>query len=229
MTELPRRALRLGPAQMLVEPRHDLDEIAGPVAVIELVHEDLVPGVAAGAGRARQAEDDRSRRRRRRWRASGSPTCRSCRGSPSGTAWQKPSMRFSNSGSTASGVTSRPVKPVPPVVMTTSIAGSAIHVFTCARIFSTSSVTMARSASVWPAFSMRSASVAPDLSSASSRVSDTVSTAILSGMNGRVSSMPGIPRAHSAAAALNVLQAATLPCLIADHEPALALLPRSRG
>src|SRR5947207_2008687 len=32
---------------MLVEPRHDLDEIARAVAVIELVHEDLVPGVAA--------------------------------------------------------------------------------------------------------------------------------------------------------------------------------------
>ena len=39
-------------------------------------------------------------------------------------------MRFSNSGSTASGVTSRPVKPVPPVVMITSIAGSAIQRFT---------------------------------------------------------------------------------------------------
>ena len=39
-------------------------------------------------------------------------------------------MRFSNSGSSASGVTSRPVKPVPPVVMTTSIAGSAIQAFT---------------------------------------------------------------------------------------------------
>ena len=95
----------------------------------------------------------------------------------------KPSMRFSNSGSTASGVTSRPVKPVPPVVMTTSIDGSAIQAFTRARIFSTSSVTMARSATAWPAFSMRSASVAPDLSSASARVSDTVSTAIFSGTN----------------------------------------------
>ena len=42
----------------------------------------------------------------------------------------KPSMRFSNKGSSASGVTSRPVKPVPPVVMTTSIAGSAIHALT---------------------------------------------------------------------------------------------------
>ena len=49
-------------------------------------------------------------------------------------------MRFSNSGSIASGVTSRPVKPVPPVVMTTSTPGSAIHVSTMSRIASTSSV-----------------------------------------------------------------------------------------
>src|SRR3984893_10732486 len=54
---LYRRAARLRPAQVLVEPRHDLDEIARPVAVIELVHQNLVPGVLAGAGRARQAED----------------------------------------------------------------------------------------------------------------------------------------------------------------------------
>src|SRR5664279_3371749 len=39
---------------------------------------------------------------------------------------------------------------------------------------------------------MRSTSVLPDLSSANSRVSDTVSTAILSGTNCRVSSMPGM-------------------------------------
>src|SRR5215471_11731019 len=52
-----RGALSFGSAQMLVEPRHDLDEIARAVAVIELVHEDLVPGVLAGAGRAGQAED----------------------------------------------------------------------------------------------------------------------------------------------------------------------------
>ena len=62
----------------------------------------------------------------------------------------------------------------------------------CARIFSTSSVTMARAATAWPAFSIRSASVAPDLSSAISRVSDTVSTAILSGTKGRLSSIPGM-------------------------------------
>src|SRR5262249_57191432 len=51
------RALGFGAAQMLVEARHDLDEIAGTVAIVELVQEDLVPGVAAGAGRARPAED----------------------------------------------------------------------------------------------------------------------------------------------------------------------------
>src|SRR5258707_14663475 len=54
---LNRRTLRLGAAQMLIEPRHDLDEIARPVTIIELVHQNVVPGVAAGARRARQAED----------------------------------------------------------------------------------------------------------------------------------------------------------------------------
>src|SRR3989475_5273998 len=54
---LHRRAFGFGAAQMLVETRHDLDEIAGTVTVVELVQKDLVPRVAAGAGRARQAED----------------------------------------------------------------------------------------------------------------------------------------------------------------------------
>src|SRR6266851_3131554 len=43
--------------QMLLQPRHQLDEIAGTEAVVELVDEDPVPGVAAGAGRARQREE----------------------------------------------------------------------------------------------------------------------------------------------------------------------------
>ena len=43
---------------MLVEPRHDLDEIAGACAVIELGAQDAVPCVAAGARRSRQAEDE---------------------------------------------------------------------------------------------------------------------------------------------------------------------------
>ena len=144
------RALGLGPAQVLVEPRHQLDEVAGPVAVIELVHQDFVPGVAAGAGRARQAEDEgRVRDARGGARLDGGRTDLGRL-----TMWnmvEKPSMRFSNSGSSASGVTSRPVKPVPPVVMTTSIAGSAIQALACARIFSTSSVTIARAATACPA------------------------------------------------------------------------------
>ena len=43
---------------MLVEPRHDLDEIARARAVIELRRQDAVPCIAAGAGRTRQAEDE---------------------------------------------------------------------------------------------------------------------------------------------------------------------------
>src|SRR5881227_3173362 len=50
-------AFGLGSAQVLVEPRHDLDEIAGPIAVVELLRENTVPAVAAGARRSRQAED----------------------------------------------------------------------------------------------------------------------------------------------------------------------------
>ncbi len=42
---------------MLVEAGHDLDEVAGAVAVVELVQQDAVPGVLAGAGRAGDAED----------------------------------------------------------------------------------------------------------------------------------------------------------------------------
>ena len=37
---------------------HDFDEIARPMAVIELVAQDAVPGVAAGTSRARQAEHE---------------------------------------------------------------------------------------------------------------------------------------------------------------------------
>src|SRR4051812_46502801 len=42
---------------MLVQPRHDLDEIAGTGAVVELGFEDAVPAVAAGTGRTWKAED----------------------------------------------------------------------------------------------------------------------------------------------------------------------------
>src|SRR5258708_39495067 len=54
---LNRRTLGLGAAQMLIEPRHDLDEIARPVTIVELVHQDVVPGIAAGARGTWQAED----------------------------------------------------------------------------------------------------------------------------------------------------------------------------
>ena len=40
---------------MFVEAGHDLDEVARAIAIIELVDEDAVPGVLAGAGPFRQA------------------------------------------------------------------------------------------------------------------------------------------------------------------------------
>src|SRR4029079_17449238 len=43
---------------MLVEPRHDLDEVAGLRAIVELGPKDAVPAVAAGTWRAGQAEDE---------------------------------------------------------------------------------------------------------------------------------------------------------------------------
>jgi len=36
---------------MLIQPWHDLDEIARPVTVIELMQKDAVPGILAGARR----------------------------------------------------------------------------------------------------------------------------------------------------------------------------------
>src|SRR5688572_25599810 len=41
---------------MLLQTRHQLDEVAGPEAVVELMDEDVVPGVLAGAWRSRQRE-----------------------------------------------------------------------------------------------------------------------------------------------------------------------------
>jgi hypothetical protein len=48
------------------------------------------------------------------------------------------------SGASASGVTSRGVTPVPPVQITTSTPGSAIHCASCARITSSPSLTIVR-------------------------------------------------------------------------------------
>ena len=41
----------------LHQPRHDLDEIAGPVADVELPFEDAVPAILHRAGRAGQGEE----------------------------------------------------------------------------------------------------------------------------------------------------------------------------
>ena len=135
---------------MLLQARHDLDEIAGTVAVVELPLEDVVPRILAGAGRARQAEDVGALRQA----GAGARLDRGGAHLLEGIMWktvEKPSTSFSNSGFTASGVTSRPVKPVPPVVMTTSTAGSAIQPCTLALISGTSSLTIARAASSVPA------------------------------------------------------------------------------
>src|SRR5271155_4628512 len=43
---------------MFVQPRHDLNEIAGPRAIVELACENSVPAVATGARRTRQTEDE---------------------------------------------------------------------------------------------------------------------------------------------------------------------------
>ncbi len=92
----------------------------------------------------------------------------------------KPGISFSATRSSASGVTSRPVTPVPPVLITTSTAGSSIQAWSFAAIRSASSVTSARAASWWPAPVRRSTSRSPERSSAGVRLSETVSTAILS-------------------------------------------------
>src|SRR5579871_903211 len=49
--------LNFRPPQMFIEARQNFHEIAGPVAKIELVHENFVPGIAAGAGRAGKAKN----------------------------------------------------------------------------------------------------------------------------------------------------------------------------
>src|SRR5260370_23370939 len=84
---------------------------------------------------------------------------------------------------------------------------------------------MARAATAWPALVMRSASVAPDLSSSTERVSDTVSTAIWSGMNCLLSSMPGMAnRWRLKALRPEGIAGRDDPVPVSVHEPALALL-----
>src|SRR6185437_7685486 len=92
----------------------------------------------------------------------------------------------------ASGVTSRPVTPVPPVEITTSISGSAIQALSWATIAAWSSRTIFLAATLWPSRTIMSARLRPDLSSASVRVSETVRTAMFTGRNGRDSSIFGM-------------------------------------
>ncbi len=118
---------------MLLKPGHDLDEIAGHMAVIELILQNLIPAVAAGARGARQAEDVFAS-----GDAGGRPRLHG-RGADlaKGDIWKatlKPSISFSKSGRMASTVTSWPVSPVPPVEMITSMAGVFSHVRICRRM-----------------------------------------------------------------------------------------------
>src|SRR5690349_14708921 len=58
-TRNPRRPARVIPnlrGLVLLQPRHQLDEVAGAEAVVELVDQDVLPCVAAGARRSRQCE-----------------------------------------------------------------------------------------------------------------------------------------------------------------------------
>ena len=94
----------------------------------------------------------------------------------------KPSISFSNSGRMASMVTSSPVRPVPPVVMITSMSSRLVQSRTTWRMARTSSLTTLRAESAWPASAMRSASVWPETSSSRVRVFEIVRMAILTGM-----------------------------------------------
>src|SRR3546814_468313 len=106
----------------------------------------------------------------------------------------KPSISFSITRRNASGVTSRPVTPVPPVVMMQSTSGSAISPFRAATMLSPSSVTMARLATLWPSRVIISTRRSPERSSARVRVSEMVRTAMLTGRKGSLSSIRAIER-----------------------------------
>ncbi|OGH57301.1 MAG: hypothetical protein A3I06_04270 [Candidatus Lindowbacteria bacterium RIFCSPLOWO2_02_FULL_62_12] len=92
-------------------------------------------------------------------------------------------MCFVKSGRTASGVTSRPVTPVPPVTIAKSTRGSLAHPRTIRRMAACSSLHILRSATVCPAAVSRSQISAPDLSESKSRVSLTARTATRTGTN----------------------------------------------
>ncbi|MOA19938.1 hypothetical protein D3C78_1403490 [compost metagenome] len=104
---------------------------------------------------------------------SGSEICRN--NSP------KPSTCLSSRQLTASGVLSRPVKPVPPVISTTCTSSSAIHCATWARMRYRSSLSSTRAARLCPAACRRSTSKPPEVSVSRVRVSLTVRTAMFRG------------------------------------------------
>ena len=93
---------------MLIQPRHDLDEVPGPVAVVELVQKDSsqasrqAPGEPGQQNLATSAPGPQRPAVARVWIAEV-PIWHS---SPIRNRVANPSMRFSNSGSSASGVAS---------------------------------------------------------------------------------------------------------------------------
>lgn len=96
---------------------------------------------------------------------------------------ENPSIFLSNNGSIASGVTSNPEKPVPPVVMITSIFSSATQFWTVALIAVTLSLTMLLAAQLCPSASSIDCNNDPLLSSSRERVSEMARIAIFRGMN----------------------------------------------
>jgi hypothetical protein len=170
---------------MLLQPRHQLDQITRPMPRIELPQQDVIPAVLYRAGTAWQ----------RKQIGAACNTADSARLDSRRTDLliaqhaEQLAKTLDALFQHTIGVTSRPVMPVPPVLMITSIAGSAIHSRKKFVIRSASSRSIARAATRWPASAMRAASVSPDVSSDVVRVSDTVSTAMFTAMKLRLSSM----------------------------------------
>ena len=102
-----------------------------------------------------------------------------------------PSMCLSSRGRTASGVESRPEKPVPPVTSATCTCSLAIHCDSSARMRYTSSAISALSASLWPASTTASARKSPEVSLSRVRVSETVNTAMFRATAGSPGSVFG--------------------------------------
>ena len=174
---------RLLPPPVLLQPRHDLHEIAGLVPVVELRRQDAVPGVPAGPGRARQREeigpprhpgagpalhrggadlpegDQREQRPEGRRSPSRRPPVRLHRhvapGEPGAAGRDRPRPPPGRRPTPAAAPRSPPARP----------ARSPGPASTC------------------PAAVSRSTSRSPERSSAGPRLSDTVSTAIRTGTN----------------------------------------------